>query len=121
MVDSQSQKYLNLGYVKLDDLTKFNYAYFSILGDDSVFVEPPPFVQPPSVNNTLLDDHDGFALNPKKLVKNYQDNRDEPKTKQMVFFHMTNHITNEHCVAANNKNGHFVDLEPLDGLDVSMK
>ena len=77
---SNLKMYLNLGYVKLDDLTKFHAAYFSILGDDSVFVEPPPFVQPPPENNTLLDDHDGFALKPKKLFKNYKDNRNDPKT-----------------------------------------
>ena len=75
------KKYLNLGYVKLDDLTKFHAAYFSILADDSVFVEPPNFVQPPSDNNTLLDDHDRFALKPKKLVKKYQDNHNEPNTQ----------------------------------------
>ena len=33
---------------------------------------------------------------------------------------MTNHVTNEHCVAANKNNGNFFDLEPLDGLDVAM-
>ena len=57
MVDSQYKKYLNLGYVKLDDLPKFCAAYFETLGDDSVFVEPTHFVQPPPENNTLLDDH----------------------------------------------------------------
>ena len=33
---------------------------------------------------------------------------------------MTNHVTNEHCVAANKKNDRFVDLEPSAGLDVAM-
>ena len=51
------KNYLNLGYVKLDDLPKFCAAYFETLGDDSVFVEPTHFVQPPPENNTLLDDH----------------------------------------------------------------
>ena len=63
------KNYLNLGYVKLDHLTKFRTDYFATLGDDLVFVEPTHFVQLPTENNTLLDDHDRFALNPKKLVK----------------------------------------------------
>ena len=71
-------------------------------------------------NNTLLDDHDGFALNPKNLVKNYQDNRSEPKTQRMMFLHMTNHVSTENCVAAKKKNGRFVYLEPSAGLDVAM-
>ena len=114
------KKHLNLGYVKLDDLPKFCAAYFANLGDDSVFVEPPHFVQPPPENNTLLDDHAGFALKPKKLVQNYQDNCTDPTTQQMMFLHMTNHVTTEHCVVANKKDGHFFDLEPSAGLDVAM-
>ena len=65
----------------LDDLPKFCAAYFATLGDDLVFVEPPHFVQSPPENNTLLDDHDGFSLKPKKLVKKYQDNLADPKTQ----------------------------------------
>ena len=38
----------------------------------------------------------------------------------MMFLHMTNHVTTEHCVAAKKKNGIFVDLEPSAGLDVAM-
>ena len=38
----------------------------------------------------------------------------------MMFLHMTNHVTTEHFVAANKKNGFFVDLEPSAGLDVAM-
>ena len=38
---------LNLGYVKLDDLPKFCADYFATLGNDSVFFEPPHFVEPP--------------------------------------------------------------------------
>ena len=108
------KKYLNLGYVKLDDLPKFRAAYFATLGDDSVFVEPPP------ENTTLLDDHDGFALKPKKLLKKYQDNRSDSKAQGMLFVHMTNHVTTQHCVAARKKDGHFVDLEPSPGLDIHM-
>ena len=33
---------------------------------------------------------------------------------------MTNHVTTEYCVAANNKNGCFVDIEPSSGLYVAM-
>ena len=108
------KKYLNLGYLKLDDLPKFRAAYFATVGDYLVFVEPTP------ENNTLLDEHDGFSLKLKKLVKNYQDNRTEPKTQQMMFLHMTNNVTTEHFVTAKNKNGRFVDLEPSSGFDVAI-
>ena len=33
---------------------------------------------------------------------------------------MTNHVTTEYCVAANNKNGCFVDIELSSGLYVAM-
>ena len=105
--------------MKFDDLTKFRSASFETLGDDSVFVEPPHFVQPPPENNILIDDHDGFALKPKKLVKNCQDNHTDPKTQQMMFLHMTNHVTTDHFVASKKNNGRFVYLEPLAGLDVA--
>ena len=62
------KKYLNLGYVKLDDLPKFCAAYFATLGDDFVFAEPLYFVEPPPENANLLYDHDGFAFKPKKLL-----------------------------------------------------
>ena len=71
---------MNLGYVKFDDPPKFRADYFATLANDSVFFEPPHFLEPPPENNTLLDEHDGFALKPKKLVKNYQDNHTDPKT-----------------------------------------
>ena len=74
------KKYLNLRYVKLDDLPKFRAAYFVTLGDDLVFVGLTHFVQPTPENNTLLNDHERFTLKPKKLVKNHQDNRTDPKT-----------------------------------------
>ena len=35
------KKFLNLGYVKLDDLAKFRVAYLETQGDDYVFIEPP--------------------------------------------------------------------------------
>ena len=63
------KKYLNLVYMKLDELPKFLAGYFATLGGDSVFSEPNQFVQPLSENNTLLNNHDGFELKPKKLVK----------------------------------------------------
>ena len=114
------KKYLNLGYVKLDNLPKFCADHFETLSDDLIFVEPPHFVQPYPENNTLLNDHDGFALSPKKLVKNYQDNCTGTKTQWMLFLHITNHAATEYCVAANKKNGSFVDIEPSAGLDVEM-
>ena len=38
----------------------------------------------------------------------------------MIFLHTNNHVATEHCVAAKNKNCHFVDIEPSAGLDVAM-
>ena len=38
----------------------------------------------------------------------------------MIFLHMTNYFTTEHCVAVKKKNGHFVDLKPSAGLGVVM-
>ena len=64
--------------MKLDDLAKFRVAYLATQGNDSVFIEPPfldssaddtPKVEDDSV---LLDEHDGFALKPKKLIKEFQ-------------------------------------------------
>ena len=104
----------------LDDLPKFCAAYFATLGDYLVFVEPPHFVQPPPENNTLLYDHDGFALKPKKIVKNYQDNRADPNTQQMLLLHITNQVATDNCVASKKKNFCFVDLEPSAVLDVAM-
>ena len=67
-------------------------------------------LKPTPENNTLLNDHDGFLLKPKKLVKNYQGNRTDPKTQHVMFLHMTNHDTTDHSVASNRKNGHFVHI-----------
>lgn len=115
------KKYLNLGYVKLEDLPKFRAAYFATLGDDSVLAEPLHFVEPPSENTNLLDDHDGFAFKPKKLLKEYTNNRSDSKVQGRLFVHMTNHVTTQHCVAAKKKpDGRFVDLEPSAALDIHM-
>ena len=102
------------------DTPIFRAAYFATLGDDLIFVEPTHFVQPLPENNTLLDDHNGFALKRNKIVKNYQENCTDPKTQQMMFLHITNHVTTENCVADKKKNVRFVDLEPSAGLDVAM-
>ena len=75
------KQYLNLGYMNLDDQPKFRATYFATLGDDLVFFKPIHFVQPPPENNTLLDDHDRFAFQPKKLVKNYQGSCTDPKNQ----------------------------------------
>ena len=56
--------------MKLDELTKFCADYSATLGDDSVFLKTTHFVVPPTDNIILINDHDGFALKPKKLVKN---------------------------------------------------
>ena len=67
-------KFLNLGYVKLDDLEKLRASYLATWGDGYVFVEPlvidssdddTPKVEDECV---LLNEHGGFELNPKKLI-----------------------------------------------------
>ena len=87
------KKFLNIGYVKLDDLVKFRAAYLATQGDDSVFVEPPfidssaddtPKVEDDSV---LLDEHDVFALKPKKLIKKFQQHPGNPKAQGNLFRH----------------------------------
>ena len=69
------KKFLNIGYVNLDNLVKFRAAYLATQGGDYVFVEPS-FIDSsagdtPKVedDSNLLDKHDGFALNPEKLIK----------------------------------------------------
>ena len=106
--------------MKLDDLTKFLDDYFEILSGYSAFVQHPHFVQPPPENNTLFNNHDSFALNLKKLVKKYQYNLNYPKTQQIMFLHMINHVATDYFVVAKKNIGRFVDLEPLAGLDVAM-
>ena len=72
------KKFLNLGYVKLDDLAKFRAAYLETQGDVSVFVKLP-FIDS-SADDThkfeeesfLLNEHGGFALKTKKLIKELQ-------------------------------------------------
>ena len=120
------KKFLNLGYVKLYDLEKFRAAYLETQGNDSVFVEPPfidisaddiPKVEDDSV---LFEKHDGFALKPKKLIKEFQQKPGNPKAQGNLFRHYTNHTTTTHCVASaiENKNGHLIDIEPKAGLNV---
>ena len=79
------KKFLNLGYVKVDDLARFCAAYLATQGDDSVFVGPPfvdssgddtPKVEDDSI---LLDGHKCFVLNMKKLTKEFQQNPGNPK------------------------------------------
>ena len=119
---------LNLGYVKLDDLEKFHAYYLATQGDDSVFVEPhfidssaddTPKVEDGSV---LLDKHEGFALNPKKLIKEFQQKPSDPKAQGNLFRHYTNHTATAHCVASaiEKNNGRLIDLEPTHGLNVEV-
>ena len=122
------KKFLNYGYVKLYDLAKFRAAYLATQGNDSVFVEPNlidissddnPKVEYGSV---LLDNHDGFALNPKKLINQFQQNPGDPKSQGNIFCHYTNHTATVHCVASaiEKKNGRLIDIEPTAGLNVEV-
>ena len=87
------KKFLNLEYVKLDDLAKFRAAYLETQGDGSVFFESPsidssaddaPKVEDDSI---LIDEHDGFALKPKKIIKEFQQNPGNPKAQGDLFRH----------------------------------
>ena len=64
--------------MKLNDLAKLCAEYLETRGGDSVFFERP-FIDisaddTPKVedNAFLLEEHDGFALKPKKLIKEFQ-------------------------------------------------
>ena len=61
--------------MKLDDLVKFSADYLETQVDDSVFVEPC-FIDSSDYDtikveddSVLLNEHDGFALKLKKLIK----------------------------------------------------
>lgn len=115
------KKYLNLGYVKLDDTQKFRAAYLASLGDESIFVTPvvEDKAATTSTSSKLLDDHDAFALRPKKLVTHYQGNRSDSKAQGKLFVHMTNFVCTEH-VTANKKREVSLQLEPSPSLNVEM-
>lgn len=119
------KRYLGLGYVKLDDLFKFRAAYLASLQDDSIFMDPVPedsTTEAASTSNghsALLDEHDGFALKPKALIKEYQENRGDSDAQGKLFRHMANFAATQHVVQS--KRSQFsVQLEPTPGLDVEM-
>ena len=68
------KKYLDLEFVSLVELTKFQSAYLESLGGDSVFADPPlcNAAIKDAGNMKLIGDHDGFALKPKMLMKKYK-------------------------------------------------
>ena len=91
------------------------------LGYDYVFANPPlrNAVIKEAGNMKLFDDHDGFVLKPKKLMKKYKDNHGNSKVPGKLFIHMTNFSASEH-VANKNKLGRVVDLAPSSFLDVKV-
>ena len=120
--------FFNLGYVKLDDLAKFCAAYLETQGNDSVFIEPP-FIDSsaddtPKVeyNNAILNKHDGFSLNQKKLIKEFQQKYYNPKAQGNLFRQYTNHIATAHVFASEieKKNGLLIVLEPTAGLNMEV-
>lgn len=121
------KRYLNLAYTNLDDIFKLRAAYMATRGDESIFSDPPKESSPSNdsvaAGSKLLDDHDGFALKPKKLIKQYQDNPSDPKAQGKLFVNMTNFVCTEH-VAENAKRskeeGKEVPLVPAPHLDVEM-
>ena len=106
--------------MKLYDLAKFRVAYLATKGNDSVFIEPP-FIDS-SVDDTpkveeesfLIDEHDGFSLKPKKLIKEFQQMPGDPKAQGNLFCHYTNHNVTAHSSASviEKKNGRLIDLVP---------
>ena len=125
---SNIKKFLNLGYVNLDDLVKFCVAYLATQRGDYVFVEPSfidssdgdtPKVEDDSI---LLDKHDGFALKPEKLINQFQQNPGNPKAQGNIFRHFTKHTATAHCVASDTekKNGYLIDIDPTAGLNVEV-
>ena len=121
------KKYLDLGYVKLDEMPKFRAAYLATRGDESIFADPPfgsatDDDSAAGINangSTLLDQHDGFALKPKTLVEQYQANPGDSKAQGKLFVHMTNFVSTEHALA-NKKADNKVQLEPTSGLNVEL-
>ena len=75
------KKYLKLKYIKLGDVFKFHAAYLATKGNESIFVTPIVNAGEISASADATDDsnllgfHDGFALKPKKLIQEYQENK----------------------------------------------
>ena len=118
------KKYLNLGYVKLDDISKYRAAYLATLGDESIFADPivqSIFPNDAAGESKLLDKHDGFSLKPKKLIAQYCENPGDSKAQSKLFVHMTNFVCTTHVTSHKKKsNGDAVQLEPTAGLDVEI-
>ena len=78
---SNIKKYLNIGYVKLDDVFKFRANYLATKGNEPIFVTAIANTGEISESADAMDDsnfldtHDGFALEPKKLIQEYQKNK----------------------------------------------
>ena len=122
------QKFLNIRYLNLDDLAKLCADYLATRGDDYVFFEPPfiyiSAAETPKVEDdaVLIYEHDGFVLNPKKLIKEFQHKPGDPKAQGNLFRHYTNYTATAHCVAIaiEKKNIPLIDLEPTAGLNVEV-
>ena len=89
------KKYLDLGYVKIDEIPKFRADYLETHDDESIFADTlfGSATDDDSASNTnangstLLDQHDGFVLKPKKLVKQYGENLVNSKAQGKLFVH----------------------------------
>ena len=70
----------------------------------------------------MLNQHDGFALKPKKLIERFKENPNPSSdAAARLFVHMTNHVANEHCIAVKNASkGQHVDLQPTAVLDFAI-
>ena len=108
-------------------MPNFCAFYLEPRGDESIFADPPFFITTDddyaSDTNancyTLLDQHDGFALKPKKLVEQYQANPSDSKSQGNIFVHIKNLVSTQHALA-NKKSNDKVQLEPTSGLNVEV-
>ena len=87
------KRLLNLGNAKLDNLAKINADYLETQGNDSVFFvthfidssdDDIPKVEDDSI---ILDENDDFALNPKKLINEFQQKPGNPRAQGNIFCH----------------------------------
>jgi len=129
-VHGQFRTSIHISYLAMFGLTTCPNSvlhFFVTRGGPSVFVQPPH--QPVAdalennVEHKLLDQHDGFALKPKKLIERFKENPNPSSdVVARLFVHMKNHVANnEHFTAVKNApKGQHVDLQPTAGLDIAI-
>ena len=108
-------------------MPKFCADYLVTRGGYFIFSDPPfgiatDYDSASDTNtngSTLLGQHDGFILNPKKLVKKYQANTGNSKAQGKLVLNMKNFVSAQHALA-NKKVNDKVNFEPTYGLNVEL-